>query len=102
MKAVNYPLADPSASVPPARRASLLARLLRFSACLLGAAGLFVAYEHFKLNGQSTPSLLSLVGAAGLALGARAGNSARGIRGGAQGCCTSFMYWAVWRLLRYR
>lgn len=66
MKAVNYPLADPSA--PPAARTSLLVHLLRFSACLLGAAGLFVAYEHFKLNGQSTPSLLSLVGAAGLAL----------------------------------
>lgn len=68
MNAVNYPLADPSTSVPPAPRPSLLARLLRFSACLLGAAGMFVAYEHFKLNGQSTPSLLSLVGAAGLAL----------------------------------
>jgi hypothetical protein len=68
MNAVNYPLADPPTSVPPAPRPSLLARLLRFSACLLGAAGMFVAYEHFKLNGQSTPSLLSLVGAAGLAL----------------------------------
>jgi hypothetical protein len=68
MNSVNYPLADPSPSVSSAPRPSLLARLLRFSAYLLGAAGMFVAYEHFKLNGQSTPSLLSLVGAAGLAL----------------------------------
>jgi hypothetical protein len=68
MNVINSPIANPSAPARPAPRSSLLAHLLRFGACLLGAAGLFVAYEHFRLNGQSTFSLLSLGGAGLLAL----------------------------------
>ncbi len=67
MGAVNPSIAGTNV---PAARASrpLLARIFRFVFCLLGAAGLFVAYEHFKLNAQSVPSLACLAGAAILAL----------------------------------
>lgn len=68
MKVINSPIANPSVAAQPPPRSSLLAHLLRFVACLLGAAGLFVAYEHFRLNGQPTLSLLSLGGAGLLAL----------------------------------
>jgi hypothetical protein len=47
---------------------SLLARLLLYVGCIVGATGLFVSYEHFKMNGQSNLSIATLVAAALLAL----------------------------------
>jgi hypothetical protein len=43
-------------------------RIILHSLVLLIAAAAFVAYQHFKLNGQSTQALLSLVAAGLLAL----------------------------------
>ena len=43
-------------------------RIILHSLLLLIAAAAFVAYQHFKLNGQSTQALLSLVAAGLLAL----------------------------------
>jgi hypothetical protein len=47
---------------------SLLVRLLLYVGCIAGAAGLFVAYEHFNMNGQSSLSIATLVAAALLVL----------------------------------
>ena len=58
----------PSDARPPRRGPTLLARLLRDLICLLAAASAFVAYEHFKLNGNSSLSLTCLILAALLAL----------------------------------
>jgi len=41
-----------------------LVRLAIYLACLLLAVGAYVAYEHFKIHGESTQSLASLVAAA--------------------------------------
>ncbi len=49
-------------------RGGLLHRALLHCLSLLSAAAAFVAYEHFKLNGQSSAALVSLVAAALLAL----------------------------------
>jgi len=52
----------------PARRStarSIVGRILLHAGFLLIAVVAFGAYEHFKLHGQSTPSLVSLVAAGG-------------------------------------
>jgi hypothetical protein len=46
----------------------VLVRVTHFLLCALGAAGLFVAYQHFKLSGQTALSTGSLIAAALLAL----------------------------------
>lgn len=46
---------------------NLLGRILLHTLSLVCAAGAFVAYQHFKLNGQSTAATVSLVAAAVLA-----------------------------------
>jgi hypothetical protein len=46
---------------PPPRKRSLLGRLILHAFNLLIAAGAFTAYQHFHLQGQSTPALVSLV-----------------------------------------
>ena len=51
---------------PPART-NILGRILLHGLSLAAAAGAFVAHQHFKLHGQSTPALISLVIAAVLA-----------------------------------
>jgi len=58
---------QPSAPKPFGARSALL-HLARIIACGAGAAGLFVCYQHFKVNGQSGLSTGSLIGAALLAL----------------------------------
>lgn len=55
----------------PARQRAphtLLHHLVAYVGCLAIAAGALAAYEHFKLEGQSTPALVSLVGAGAFAL----------------------------------
>jgi hypothetical protein len=47
---------------------SVIVRLTHFLLCALGAAGLFVAYQHFKASGQTALSTGSLIAAALLAL----------------------------------
>ncbi len=47
---------------------SAVVRLTHFVLCVLGAAGLFVAYQHFKISGQTALSTGSLIAAALLAL----------------------------------
>ena len=66
---MNYtkPVAIESPAVPRKRRPILLHLLLGCLA-LLAAAGLFAAYEHYKLHDQSTASWLCLIAAALLAL----------------------------------
>jgi hypothetical protein len=51
---------------PPART-NILGRILLHGLSLAAAAGAFVAHQHFRLPGQSTPALISLVIAAVLA-----------------------------------
>lgn len=60
----------PAEALASERTASgnLFGRILLHLLSLVVAAGAFVAYQHFKLNGQSTPALVSLIGAAVLAL----------------------------------
>jgi hypothetical protein len=48
-------------------RTNILGRILLHSLSLAAAAGAFVAHQHFKLQGKSTPALISLVVAAVLA-----------------------------------
>ena len=43
--------------------AAALRRILLHAVFMLMAAGAFVLYEHFKISGQSTPALVSLVAA---------------------------------------
>jgi hypothetical protein len=50
------------------RAASLLGRIVLHLCALAGAAGLYVAHEHWAVSGQSMPALLALVGAALLVL----------------------------------
>jgi hypothetical protein len=66
---MNYtkPVAIESQAVPRKRRPILL-HLLLGCLSLLAAAGLFAAYEHYKLHDQSTASWLCLIAAALLAL----------------------------------
>lgn len=59
--------AEALAAERPASR-SVLGRMLLHVLSLVVAAGAFVAYQHFRLNGQSTPATASLVVAAVLAL----------------------------------
>jgi hypothetical protein len=67
MNRVLPPLAD---TIPAQQRAprSVLRRILLHCLLLVLAAAAFVAYQHFKLAGQSTPALVSLVAAGVLAL----------------------------------
>ena len=51
---------------PPART-NILGRILLHGLSLAATAGAFVAHQHFRLHGQSTPALISLVIAAVLA-----------------------------------
>jgi len=51
---------------PPAR-SNILGRILLHALSLAAAAGAFVAHQHFKLQGEATPALVSLVIAAVLA-----------------------------------
>ncbi len=60
-------MTDTAPVQPPVRRGALRRILLHCLSLLSGAAA-FVAYEHFKLNGQSTEALVSLLIAALLAL----------------------------------
>jgi len=64
VKQVSAPSAGILAAEAPKSR-GILARILLHSLSLVVAAGAFVAYQHFKLNGQPTASMVSLV-AAGL------------------------------------
>jgi hypothetical protein len=59
--------AEMAAMQRPAPR-RMLRRILLHGLLLLLAAVAFVGYQHFKLNGQSTQALVSLVGAGVLAL----------------------------------
>lgn len=52
----------------PSPTRSVLTRVLLYGGFLAGAAIAWVAHEHFKLQGQSTPALVSLLAAGGLAL----------------------------------
>lgn len=67
MNRVLPPLAG---TMPAQQQASrgVLRRILLHCVLLLLAAAAFVAYQHFKLAGQSTPALVSLVAAGILAL----------------------------------
>jgi hypothetical protein len=67
MNRVSPTAVDTLPAQQPAQR-SLLGRFLLHCVALLLAAAAFVAYEHFKLNGQSTQALVSLIVAAVLAL----------------------------------
>ena len=64
MKQLSAPSAGALAAEAPKSR-GILARILLHGLSLVVAAGAFVAYQHFKLNGQPTASMVSLV-AAGL------------------------------------
>lgn len=55
-------LAEASGEAEPSRRArSIVGRVILHAFNLLIAAGAFVAYQHFHLEGQSTPALVSLI-----------------------------------------
>lgn len=62
MNPATLPAEDVSAAHAPR---SAFARVLLHGLLLAAAAGAFVAWQHFKLQGQSTPALASLI-AAGL------------------------------------
>jgi hypothetical protein len=66
---MNYtkPAAIESPAAPRKRR-PVLVHLLLNGVALVSAAGLFAAYEHFKLHDQSTASWACLIAAAALAL----------------------------------
>lgn len=67
MNRVLPPVADTVPVQKPAPR-RVFHRILLHCLLLLAAATAFVAYQHFKLNGQSTPALLALVAAGIFAL----------------------------------
>ncbi len=67
MNRVVPPLAEPAPVQTPAPR-RIFRRILLHCLSLLLAAAAFVAHEHFKLTGQSTQALVSLVAAAVFAL----------------------------------
>lgn len=54
--------------VKPRTTQPLLRRIVLNLLALAGAAGLYVAHEHWSVDGQSTPALIALIGAALLAL----------------------------------
>jgi len=64
MKQLSAPPAEALATEAPKAR-GIVRRVLLHGLSLIVAAGAFVAYQHFKLNGQSIASMVSLV-AAGL------------------------------------
>jgi hypothetical protein len=64
----RMPAMSPQAAVAPPRTHRVLAHLALNLLALLAAAGAFVAHQHFKLQGQSSASLVSLVLAAVLVL----------------------------------
>jgi hypothetical protein len=55
-------------SAPPRAARSIAGRLLLHGVFLVVAVAALGAYEHFKLHGQSTPALVSLLAAAGFGL----------------------------------
>jgi hypothetical protein len=57
-------LVRPQPARPPTSLQSVIGRVLLHAAFLLIAIGCFAAYMHFKVNGQSSASLVSLAGAA--------------------------------------
>jgi hypothetical protein len=63
-----HDLASVSPSAPLPRARSFIVGVLLHAASLLVAVAAFGAYEHFKLNGESTASLACLVTAAGFGL----------------------------------
>ena len=67
MNRVLPPLAEPAPVQVPAPRRPFR-RVLLHCLLLLLAAAAFVAYQHFRLNGQSTQALVSLVAAGLLAV----------------------------------
>ena len=67
MNRVLPPLAEPAPVQLPAPRRPFR-RVLLHCLLLLLAAAAFVAYQHFRLNGQSTQALVSLVAAGLLAV----------------------------------
>ena len=67
MNRVLPPVAETVPVEKPAPR-RVFHRILLHCLLLLAAATAFVAYQHFKLNGQSTPALLALVAAGIFAL----------------------------------
>ena len=67
MNRVLPPLAEPAPVQVPAPRRPFR-RVLLHCLLLLLAAAAFVAYQHFRLNGQSTEALVSLVAAGLLAV----------------------------------
>jgi hypothetical protein len=67
MNHVLPPLAETAPVQAPAPR-RVFRRILLHGLLLLLAAAAFVAHQHFKLNGQSTQALVSLVAAGVLAL----------------------------------
>jgi hypothetical protein len=62
----GIPIQSAAPKASPGR--SVLLHLVRIILCAAGAAGLFVAYQHFKVSGQTGLSTGSLIGAALLAL----------------------------------
>lgn len=64
MKQVSAPPAGVLAAETP-KAGGVVGRILLHGLSLLVAAGAFVAYQHFELNGEATASMVSLV-AAGL------------------------------------
>ena len=70
-KSEMNPAQQPATENPTAPKSALrsvIGRILLHGGFLLFAVVAFGAYEHFKLNGESTPSLVSLAAAAGFAL----------------------------------
>jgi hypothetical protein len=64
----GIPTPPRSSARPTAASRSIVVRLTHFLLCVGGAAALFVAYQHFKLSGQTALSSGSLIAAALLAL----------------------------------
>ena len=67
MNRVLPPVADTVPVQKPAPR-RVFHRILLHCLLLLAAVAAFVAYQHFKLNGQSTPALMALAASAILVL----------------------------------
>src|SRR5579862_820500 len=67
MKAVPVSLPAELSQAAPRPASRILRHVALNVLALVLAAGAFVAYEHYKLTGQSTPALVSLAAAALLA-----------------------------------
>jgi hypothetical protein len=65
---VPLPISEAMPPGPASRARSLIGRILLHITLLLIAAALFIGYQHFALAGQSTHSLVCLIGAAGFGL----------------------------------